>query len=59
MPAESIVARLVAALRALDRQAPREGWGAYLDGDQPRWDRILVSGLSQGAGMAAFIRVPK
>ena len=54
-PAEAIVARLVAALRALDRQAPREGWGAYLDGDQPRWDRILVSGLSQGAGMAAFI----
>jgi hypothetical protein len=54
-PAEGIVARLVAALRALDRQAPGQGWGAYLDGDQPRWDRILVSGLSQGAGMAAFI----
>ena len=54
-PAEGIVARLVAALRALDRQAPGQGWGAYRDGDQPRWDRILVSGLSQGAGMAAFI----
>ena len=54
-PAESIVQRLVAALRALDRNAPGQGWGAYLDGDQPRWDRILVSGLSQGAGMAAFI----
>lgn len=54
-PAEGIVARLVAALRALERNAPGQGWGAYLDGDQPRWDRILVSGLSQGAGMAAFI----
>jgi hypothetical protein len=54
-PAEGIVARLVAALRALDASAPGEGWGGYLDGGQPRWDRIVVSGLSQGAGMAAFL----
>lgn len=53
--AEAIVPRLVAALKALDRAAPGEHWGAYLDGDQPRWERIVVSGLSQGAGMAAFI----
>jgi acetyl esterase/lipase len=42
-------------LRVLDASAPGEGWGGYLDGDQPRWDRIVVSGLSQGAGMAAYI----
>lgn len=54
-PAESIVGRLVAALRLLDREHPGEGWGQYIDGDQPRWERILVSGLSQGAGMAAYI----
>ncbi len=54
-PAEGIVARLVTALHALDAAAPREGWGRYLDGDRPRWDAIVVSGLSQGAGMAAFI----
>jgi hypothetical protein len=53
--AESIAARLVATLRALDKLQPTVGWGRYLDGDQPRWDRITVSGLSQGAGMAAFI----
>ena len=53
--AEGIVPRLVAALKALAAAAPAEGWGGYLDGDQPRWDRIVVSGLSQGAGMAAFI----
>ncbi|MGN6818705.1 MAG: BPSS1187 family protein [Sphingomonas sp.] len=53
--AESITNRLVAALRALDRGAPGEGWGGYLDGNRPRWDRIVVSGLSQGAGMAAYI----
>lgn len=54
-PAEAIVARLVALLRALDKAAPAEGWGGYLDGDRPRWDRIVVSGLSQGAGMAAYM----
>ena len=55
-PAEAIVPRLVAALRSLDAAAPAEGWGQYLaDGGTVRWDRIVVSGLSQGAGMAAFI----
>ena len=53
--AEAIVPRLVAALRALDATAPKEGWAHYLAGGQPRWDRIIVSGLSQGAGMAAYI----
>lgn len=53
--AEGIVARLVSALKTLDRDAPDEGWGGYLAGETPRWDRIVVSGLSQGAGMAAYI----
>ncbi|MDB5703768.1 MAG: hypothetical protein JWN66_884 [Sphingomonas bacterium] len=53
--AEAIVPRLVATLRALDRREPDQGWGGYLDGGEPRWDRIVLSGLSQGAGMAAFI----
>jgi len=53
--AEAIIPRLVAALRLLDKAAPDEGWGRYLDGDQPRWGRIVISGLSQGAGMAAYM----
>ncbi len=53
--AESIVARLTAALRVLARDDPTGGWARYLDGDTPRWDDIVVSGLSQGAGMAAYI----
>jgi hypothetical protein len=54
-PADSITGRLVHALRALEAEDPRGGWARYLDGDQPRWSRIVVSGLSQGAGMAAYI----
>lgn len=53
--AEAVIPRLVSALEALDRGAPGEGWGGYLDGAAPRWDRIVVSGQSQGAGMAAYI----
>jgi len=53
--AESIEARLTALLRALAKANPEAGWDSYLDGDRPRWERIVVSGLSQGAGMAAYI----
>ncbi len=54
-PAESIVPRLVALLRYLAAYHPGEGWGGYLVDGQPNWSRIVVSGHSQGAGMAAVI----
>jgi hypothetical protein len=53
--AESIVNRLAKLLRYLDQTHPRESWSDYLHGDTPDWSRIVVSGLSQGAGMAAYI----
>ena len=54
-PAETIVRRLVMLLRALDRQDPSGRWADYLAGEEPDWSRIVISGLSQGAGMAAYI----
>jgi hypothetical protein len=54
-PEESIVNRLTKLLVTLDHQHPDEGWGQYLDGAAPRWDRITVAGHSQGAGMAAYL----
>lgn len=53
--AESIEARLRAALAFLDRQYPTEAWGQYLVDGEPNWSRMVLSGLSQGAGMAAYI----
>lgn len=53
--AESVQARLAALLVKLDKDHPGEGWGGYLKDDAPDWSRIVVSGLSQGAGMAAWI----
>jgi hypothetical protein len=55
MPGEAIVARLVALLMYLDQHDSNRLWGTYLRGNEPNWERIVISGLSQGAGMAAYI----
>ena len=53
---EAIVTRLVKLIRYLEQQYPADKWAAYLGADgQPDWSRIVVAGLSQGAGMAAYI----
>lgn len=53
---ESIEGRLASLLQYLNREQPEAGWSTYLTADgHPLWSRILVSGLSQGAGMAAYI----
>jgi hypothetical protein len=54
-PSESITWRLSVLLHTLVMEKPGEGWDVYLDGDAVRWDHVVVSGLSQGAGMAAYI----
>ncbi len=55
-PAEAINGRLIALLKYLVHEHPADHWGDYLTPEgRPQWNRILVSGLSQGAGMAAFI----
>lgn len=55
-PAEAVVARLTALLQGLAASRPlEEGWAGYLKDGAPDWSRIVVSGLSQGAGMAAYL----
>ncbi|MBL8279291.1 MAG: hypothetical protein JNL93_21550 [Pelomonas sp.] len=54
-PEDAIVPRLTALLRHLARQDPEGGWAGYLDGNEPRWGRIVLAGQSQGGGMAAFL----
>jgi dienelactone hydrolase len=53
--AESIVARLTNLLKTIQQRHPEEDWGSYLQDGAPNWERIVVSGISQGAGMAAYI----
>lgn len=52
---DAIVPRLVKLLQHLAVADPAGQWAQYLDGAEPRWDRILLAGQSQGGGMAAFL----
>lgn len=54
-PEDAIVSRLTRLLKHLAAQDPAGQWAGYLDGDEPRWSRIVLAGQSQGGGMAAFL----
>jgi hypothetical protein len=54
-PEDAIVPRLTRLLQFLVRSDAAGHWEPYLDGDEPRWDRIVLAGQSQGGGMAAFM----
>jgi hypothetical protein len=55
-PDNSIEARLVALLKYLALHRPSDGWGQFLDAQGAIvWDKVSVSGNSQGAGHAGYI----
>ena len=53
--ANCIVRRFALFLRWLVANDPAGGWDAYLQDGEPRWERIVVAGHSQGAGHAAYL----
>lgn len=55
LPVNSLKQRLGQLLTYLHTQHPKEGWGAFLKDGMPKWDNIIVSGHSQGAGHAAYL----
>lgn len=56
--ANSIENRLIALLRYLAKQYPREHWEQFLDAHQnPTWDKLVLAGQSQGGGHACFIAI--
>ena len=54
-PEDAIVPRLTRLLQHLARTDAAGNWSPYLNGDAPRWERLVLTGQSQGGGMAAFI----
>lgn len=42
-------------LQYLAANYPDESWGQYMDGDSIQWNKIIVSGHSQGGGHAGII----
>jgi pimeloyl-ACP methyl ester carboxylesterase len=53
--AESINNRLTKVIQYQIEHSPGAGWESFLVDEHPAWGRIILSGVSQGAGMAAFI----
>lgn len=51
----SITGRLVRLLAALDERFPGSGWGEFLDAGAPAWSSLVLSGFSQGSGMAGWL----
>lgn len=54
-PADSITRRLEKTLSYLAQNYPQEGWEDFLFQGSVRWEKILVSGFSQGAGHALYL----
>ncbi len=50
--AEERVSRMLKHLASID---PDGGWGAYVDGEKPRWSDIIIAGHSHGASTAALV----
>jgi hypothetical protein len=48
--------RLIKLLKYMNQNYPNDGWAQYLDAkDNIRWEKILVSGHSQGGGHAGIL----
>jgi hypothetical protein len=54
-PQDTILNRLVKLLEYLASTDPQGGWNQYVQNGSPVWNRIALSGQSQGGGMAEFI----
>ncbi|MFK7787011.1 MAG: T9SS type A sorting domain-containing protein [Crocinitomicaceae bacterium] len=57
--ANSIDNRLIKLLQYLDANYPSQNWSQYLSGNSVNWDKLIVSGHSQGGGHAAVIGITK
>ena len=53
--ADCILNRLHKLLLWLAQRYPEQSWPEFLEGGEPRWDRIAVAGHSQGGGHAAIM----
>lgn len=57
--ANSIDNRLIKLLQYLDANYPSQNWSQYFSGNAVNWDKLIVSGHSQGGGHAAVIGISR
>lgn len=54
-PPDSIETRVVRMLEYLQAMHPGGDWQYFIEDGAPRWDRIVISGISHGASTSAII----
>jgi hypothetical protein len=54
-PADSIEVRVAKGLAYLQTKIPQGDWTYFLDGDKPKWSKIIASGISHGASTSGVI----
>lgn len=56
-PPDSIETRVVRGLAYLQEQVPQGDWTYFIEGEKPRWSKIIISGISHGASSSAVIGI--
>lgn len=54
-PPNSVINRLTKLLQWLGANRAGDGWDQYIQGNSIQWDKIMVTGHSQGASLAGLI----
>lgn len=54
-PPDSAEVRVARGLAHVQTQNPEGDWTYFLDGEKPRWSRIVISGISHGASSSGVI----
>jgi hypothetical protein len=54
-PPNSIETRVAMGLAYVQTQNPEGDWTYFVDGDAPRWSKIIISGISHGASSSGVI----
>jgi hypothetical protein len=54
-PSDSAEVRITKGLKYVQEKIPQGDWTYFLDGDKPKWSKIIVSGISHGASSSAVI----
>lgn len=54
-PPNSIEGRVIKGLEYLAAHNPQGDWGYFLGGGAPRWEKIVISGISHGASSSGVI----
>jgi hypothetical protein len=56
-PPDSIEVRVARGLAHVQAQNPEGDWTYFLDGDKPRWEKIVISGISHGASTSGVVGI--